>query len=200
MQLGKGHVHLRRVDVGATAALEVGFLRRPADDGHVLRVAQGQQAVVLQQHHRLGRDAPRQGMMGGHVEFTLLGRFGRAADDGQDAAGGFVHHRLIQFAVAHRLDDGIDARLLGAGHFQVQPGLQRRHPVVHRAPVGDDKALKTPLVLQDVGQQAVVFGGVGSVDLVVGAHHRPGLGLGHGLLERGQVDLAQGALIHLGVD
>ena len=45
-----------------------------------------------------------------------------------------------------------------------------------------------------------VLRGVRPVDLVVGAHHRPRLRVLHHVLERGQVDLAQGAFVHLGAD
>ena len=79
----------------------------------------------------------------------------------QDAAHRFVQHGLVQLAAAHGLDHRLHPARLRAGHLQVQAALQRRHPVVHRAPVGDDQALEAPLVLEDVHQQLVMFGAVG---------------------------------------
>jgi hypothetical protein len=76
--------------------------------------------------------------------------------------------------------------------------LQRGDAIVHRAPIGDHQALEAPLVFENVHQ--VVFRAVDAVEFVVGAHHGPGLRLFDGSLERRQVDLAQGALVHLGAD
>jgi hypothetical protein len=48
--------------------------------------------------------------------------------------------------------------------------------------------------------QLGVFGAVGAVDFVVGAHHGPGLGLGNGRFKGRQVNLAQRAFVHLSAD
>ncbi len=45
-----------------------------------------------------------------------------------------------------------------------------------------------------------MLGSEDAVDLVIGAHHRPGLRLLDGLLEGGQVDFAERAFVHLGAD
>ena len=60
--------------------------------------------------------------------------------------------------------DGFDHRLraarLRAGHLQVEAALERLHPVVHRAPVGDHQSVEAPLVLEDIHEQRVVLGAV----------------------------------------
>ena len=87
-----------------------------------------------------------------------------------------------------------------AGHLQVHARNDPRPTVVGRTPVGHDETLEAPLVTKDRGEQLDVIRGVGPVDPVVGAHHRPRLGLGDGDLERAQVQLAQRPLVDHGVD
>ena len=71
--------------------------------------------------------------------------------------------------------------------------------VTQRAPVGHDQPGKAPILAQNIGQQPVVVAGVDVVDARVAAHNGFGLGsLDYGF-KRGQVQLAQGALIHLAV-
>ena len=69
-----------------------------------------------------------------------------------------------------------------------------------RAPVGDHEAFKAPLFLENRCQQLMVLGAIGPVELVVGAHDRPGPRLFHCGLEGRQVDLAQCALVDGCVD
>ncbi len=93
-----------------------------------------------------------------HVEGAALGRFAGLEDNAQDAANGFIQDRLVQFAGADGFDDGLDAAVLRAGHFQIQPALQCSHPVAHGAPVRDDQPLEAPFIFQDIGQQVVMLG------------------------------------------
>ena len=121
-------------------------------------------------------------------------------DQAQHPAYGPVQHVLGQRPGVDRRDHGGVAVTQGRRHLEVEAGLQGGDAVVHGAPVGHDEAVVPPLVAQHLGQQPVVLGGVGAVDLVVGAHHRPRPGRGDHALERGQVDLAQRALVDLGAD
>ena len=121
-------------------------------------------------------------------------------DEPQHAGDRGVEHLLGQRAVGDRLDDGAIADPEVRRHLQIQPGGQRGNPVGHRAPVGHHQPVETPLLAQHLGEQPPVLGGVRAVDLVVGAHDRPRPGGGDHVLERGQVDLAQRALVDLGVD
>ena len=182
----------------AAAALEVGFIGRAPNHSDLLETLQRQDAVVLEQHHALRGDFARQEMVGRPVERSFLECFGGGEDGAQDAPHGCIEQGFIQLAVFNGIDDCLGAAGFGSGHFQVQPALQRFHPVVHGAPVGDNRALKAPFFFEDIHQQAVVLGAEGAVDAVVRAHHRPGLALLDGGLESRQVDLAQRALIDLG--
>ena len=74
-----------------TPALEVGVLGRMTDDRHPFLTLQGQNAIILQQHHPLRRHLACQGMMGGAIESFAFGRLRTLEDNPQDAAG-----RLVQ--------------------------------------------------------------------------------------------------------
>ena len=110
-----------------------------------------------------------------------------------------VYQLLVQPAFAHSLND--EAVILPAGgrHFQVQPGLNTFHTVVGCAPVAHHVAVEAPVLAQHVGQKPAVLTGVGAVNPVVTAHHRPGFCLLHGGFEGGKVNFAQGTLIHYAV-
>ena len=78
------------------------------------------------------------------------------------------------------------------------PGITRSSPPVGRRagglggePVGHDQPVETPFALDDLVLHVVVLGGGDAVDVVVGGHHRPGIGLRDGDLERQQVELPQ---------
>jgi hypothetical protein len=113
---------------------------------------QRQDAVVLEQHHALAGDLARQRVVRGSIEGRALGRFLGLEDDAQNAAHRFVEHGLVELAAAHGLHHGLHAARLGPGISRSRPALQRGHAIVHRAPVGDHKALEAPLVLEDLHQ------------------------------------------------
>ena len=78
--------------------------------------------------------------------------------------------------------------------------MERGDAVVHGAPVRHDQPFVAPLLAQNFGEQRVVLGAVGAVELVVGAHDRPRLCPLDDALEGGQVDLTQRALVDDGID
>ena len=117
----------------------------------------------------------------------------------QDAGHGAVQHGLVQRAAAHGVDEPAVVDPLRAGHLQLKAGGNALDTVVHRAPVGHDKAVKAPRPAQNVGQQRLVLARIGTVEPVVAAHHGPGAGLFYGSLKGGQIDLLQGALVHTAV-
>ena len=71
--------------------------------------------------------------------------------------------------------------------------------VIAAAPVGDNRAVKAPVLAQDILQQMGVLVGVGAVDEVVAGHNGFGMCLFDNNLKAGQVQLAQAALVHHGV-
>ena len=202
MQLVEGAVHPRGVDVRAAAALEIWLFGRHADHRHTAYILQRQQiALVLEQDHRLSGDAARQRVMRVDIDGrATLRRLLRLADDGQQPLHRCVERGFVQLATAHRFHDSPRALRLRSGHLQVQPGGQRRDPVVHRTPVRHDHAFKAPLFLEHLRQQVMVLRSVRAVQAVIGAHHRPGLGFLHRVLERGEVQFVQRAFVNLRVD
>ena len=101
-------------------------------------------------------------------------------------------------AILHTRDDAVDLVLVARFH-QVVAGLGGLHGAGLVAPVGHDDALEAPLVAEDRGEEVELLLGVLAVELVVGGHDGPGIGLLHGDLEVLQVDLAEGALADAGV-
>ena len=155
-------------------------------------------AAVLQQHNRVGGDLPSDQVVCVDVELARGGvrQFGQ----GEDAPDGLVHDRLIELTVVDRVDDLCVGGAVAAGHLQVHAGSHAVHPVADGTPVGDDGAGESPVTTQDVGEEPAVAGRVDAVDLVVGAHHGGGAGLGDDAFEGRQVDFAQRALVHVGAD
>ena len=71
--------------------------------------------------------------------------------------------------------------------------------VVVSAPVGNHKAVKAPLLPQNLGQQVGIFIGVGAVHLIVAGHDCLCLALSDRDFKGGEVDFPQGTLVHHGV-
>ena len=65
------------------------------------------------------------------------------------------------------------------------------------APVGDDEAIKAPLVAEDVGLEVVVGGSRDAVEGVEAGHHGGCAGL-DGCVVRREIDLAEGVVGHVG--
>jgi hypothetical protein len=112
--------------------------------------------------------------MGGGVEGAGW-RLRRAERDGEDPTHRIVEDAFVERPVSHGVDDSPDATIARPRHLEVQTGRERGNPVVHRSPVRDDEAVKTPLVPEDLREQPVILRPVDAVDPVVGAHHRPGV-------------------------
>ena len=202
-QAVKGVVQPRGVDLGAASALIPRSAGQRADHGHLFRTGERQEAVViLQQHHGLARDLPRQLVVGGPVIFRtriLLQCLGGAVDQVEDRIHGLIQHRFIQRAAAHRFHQLGIIDAVARGHLQVLTGLNPADAVILRAPVGYNDALKAPLFTQDIIEQALILRAVDPIQQVIGRHDRPWLGLPDRPLKRGQINLAQRALIHDGL-
>ena len=121
----------------------------------------------------------------------------RAHQHAQDTPGRLVDDRLLDLPITHGLDEQAAIVLGWARHFQVEAAGDGLEDGVVRAPVGHDKTIESPLLLQDTVQQVVVLAGIDAVDPVVGAHNCPGLAFFDGRLEGRQIDLSQGALVEL---
>ncbi len=187
-----------------------------ADDRDLRRLArERQQAVVLQQHHRLAREAQRERAVRGAVQLRVRRRRCRHATRGieepqlearaQHAREGGVHLRLREQALLHRirvllelrrtLPTEVDravavrARVDGQGR-----GLGRRLRIVvpgldvaHGVAVAGDEALEAPLPPQRLAEQELAGAAGNAVHGVVDAHHRAHLADDDRLAEGRQV-------------
>ena len=187
------------------AALEQAARGVGTDQGDRLQFArQRQQAVVLQQRHGLAGRVEGDGLVAGRAQLSLRPFRAvqqSAAEDQADHAGGVVVD--LGLGNVSRPDRGqqlVAEPLRRPGHLEVEAGVGRGGGGMGGGPVRDHHAPIAPLFLEDVGQQAAVFGGVGSVELVVGGHDRPGVGLRHDPLEGGEIEFPQGPLVDAGVD
>ena len=161
--------------------------------------------LVAQQDGAPDGGASGEGTLGRVVD-RLLGVVGgafvglRPVDEQEEIADQPVDLRLGDIT---SLDGGgqllaVDANR--SGHLQAQAGIGCARSVVHSVPVRHDETVETPLVAQDVGQEASVVGAELAVEAVVGAHHPPRPGLLDGALEGTQVQLAQSAFVDVDVD
>ncbi len=121
-------------------------------------------------------------------------------DQAKHPAGRVVDGGRVDLARLDRLEQLGTAPGRRAGHLQVEAVVGGGGGALGAVPVGHDDAVEAPLALEDVAEEGAVLAGVDAVDPVVAGHHRPAPDLAHGGLEGRQVDLAQGALVHLGAD
>ena len=187
------------IDQRGTGALIPGLQSHVADDGHPGLGSQRQQIIlILQQHSGLCSGLTGHGVVGLLIEVPLAA--GGGLMGGQDHVQQLVYPQvdfafgdLALFQGGHQLPVAVAD---GAGHLQVAARLDAGGLAVAAAPVGDHKAVKAPLVPEDLGEQVGVLVGVGAVYLVVGGHDGLGMALLDGDLKVGEVQLTQGALIH----
>jgi hypothetical protein len=158
-QLVKGVLDPGGVDLRAAGALVAGSARELADHGDPVAGRQRQNAaLVFQQDDRLRGGGPGQLVVGVGVELLVHVEHRHASvDQLEDGADPGVEHPLVQLTGAHGGDDLLRAARQVRRHLQVQPRLQRRDPVVDRAPVGHDQPREAPLVAQHGGQQPGVL-------------------------------------------
>ena len=113
----------------------------------------------------------------------------------KDAFNGFIQYCFVQLTRTHRCHNLLIVAVIGAGHLQFQAGFDRLHAFIHGTPIRHDQPLVAPFFLEDFGHQVGVIAGIGAVDAVIGAHHRPGLRFPDRNLKAGQVNFTQGTLI-----
>jgi hypothetical protein len=194
---------VRRVDLRRAAAHVDGVERVTTDQRHPRTALQWQHAVPVGQHrHALGREpgelllalrAVRRRQSRG-----VAPRRAERADavgEQQQAPQMLVDHRLRHLAGLDRGDQRLAPRAVRSGHDQVQAAVGRRGGRLGGEPVRHDQTLVRPLALDDVVDHMVLLGGRHAVDVVVGRHHRPRVGVGGGDFERQQVQLAQRGLV-----
>ena len=186
-----------RIDAAAAGALVPHVPGHMADEHHGRLLVQGQQVpVVLQQHGALRRRPAGQGVVDLHVR-RRSGPAGlhRPVHQRQDPAGAPVQVGAVQGPGLRRPAAGPRHIAGAAGHHQVAPRPKGGDPVRDAAPVGDHRAVKAPLLPENVRQELPVLSAVDAVDLVVGAHHGGRAALPDHDLKGGEIELPQGPLI-----
>jgi hypothetical protein len=165
------------------------------DLSHGLRTP-GECGLVAEQDRAFGGRGPGEGDAVDLLGVSwLVESFEGSDPGGQDEQAAYlaVDRLFLDVAGADRLDEGIAPGADRAGHREVL-GVLGALDTANGGPVADHDAVETPVRVQRRLEQ-LVLGGGGAVDRVVRAHHQPGVGLGDGLLEGEQIDLAQGPLV-----
>ena len=123
---------------------------------------------------------------------VLVSLEARSADDVlKDAAHVAVEVLHVEFAGIGIVDDLMI--LAGTTWLEhVVAGVHLSCGILTTEPVGHDYALVAPVATQDGLDEVFALGGVGAIDLVVGGHDGPGVGLIDGDLEWLEIDLADG--------
>ena len=204
------HGHLAGAAAGLGIVAQGGFVRAGADDRDAAQVlAQGQQAVVLQQNHAFPGNAPGQLQMIGAAQHLLrTGLVGEGVLEQpqqelhpQHAAAGGVQDGGVQLSALHQMLQGIlpyvmrevvELQIHARFHAQAH-GLLRRGgdevPVVQAGDGGQVGAHKAPhavLAAQYVGEQLVVHGDRDAVDGIIAAHGVHGAAVYKGGFKHGQ--------------
>ena len=195
-------VHLDGVDRTGACALIAGCLGKVTDNGHAGTGGQRQQAfLVLEQDGALCGSAAGQRMVGVGVKLTaVIFHSGVGVkNQRQQLIQTGVNVRLGDFAGLHGLQQLADGIPAGGGHFQRRAVLYAQRMVIAAAPVGDNRAVKAPVLAQDVLQKVGVLVGVGAVDEVVAGHDGLGVRLFDDDFKAGQVEFPQGSLVDDGV-
>ena len=109
-----------------------------------------------------------------------------------------VYIIFIDLAVFDGFHQLISEKPCRPRHFEVKSAISGGCRAVYRKPVGHDESLESPLFLEDIVQQPVIFRGIGAVYPVIGAHHRPASGFPDRFFERREVYFPDSALLDLG--
>ena len=141
------------IDMGAAAALIAGRGRKFADKRDLfLRIQRQNVLLVAQQHHALrGRFAGQRVIPLVIENNAALLPLHIAVYDLQNPLAGRIQHLFIQRALFHGADNLFVPHRAAAGHFQLQPGFQAVHTLVHGAPVAHHIPVKAPFVPQNLG-------------------------------------------------
>ena len=205
------------------AVMDGGVVGVGAYDGYLLDIlGERKDAIVLQEYHCLTRCLPGEGCMLGAADVRgseicpgriLLGIEGAELDAAaQDAPEGAVEVGLRDETLLHALEQGpvTGAALeVGAGEDGVCTGgggvgmglvLAAGVEVVDGAAVGEDDVVITPLLAEDLGQEAVAAAAGITLVAVVGAHDLLDAGILDDGAESREVGLPKVAHRHGGVE
>ena len=137
--------------------------------------------------------------MGFHIEGLTLERIHRLAGGEhhiQQLIHTHIHFLFGDAAILHGFDQLVRAVTAGGRHLQMASCAHSLGKVIVCAPVGNDKAVKAPVIPQDLLQKVGIFIGIDTVDHVIGGHDGLRVPFLHGDFKIGQVNLTQSTFIH----
>ena len=209
LQPFEGRDFVERANRGTAALVRVCPVRVLADHGEFQRLVdvERKQTVVLQQDHGLGGHPADRHLVGGGVARSGLAARGLQGPDAghhaQDAPDLVVDNAPGDLAALDSLAQGIREEegvvVIGGAHLDIEPVHRRVMRAVRPAPVGNAETVELPLALEDVLQEVLVFPAPLPAEPVVGGHERQ-RARADGLLEGGEVDLAERPLVDDRVD
>ena len=192
-------------DPGAAASHDGQPLGAGADHRHFPQTAQveGQEAVVLEQHHRLdGRPASHQPVFGMVPwPFGALRGVAQGAEPierSEDPERLLIDSMLLSPPLPHGTRQHRAEGAPGTWHFDVEARFRGLFGPRRCPPVGHDYPVETPLPPQDHREEVGVVGQVAAVQTVVARHHRLNMAFPHRELEWQEVKLPQGPLVDFG--
>ena len=185
--------HIRRVHLGAAAALELGPLGPPAD--HRDPSAPLTHPGAARRRWRAAR-SPRSPRRGRRSSGRLTGSSGHRPDGAVRSMRSRTRCAACSTssAVTSPASTAAARWCPSTSVGRASRGRARREcgGAVRAEPVGHHHAVEPPLAPQQVGQQPGVLAAVPAVDAVVGRHDGPDAGAADGGLEGRQVELATG--------
>ena len=202
----RNRIAARRVHLRRSAAGEDCHIGMTANDRNALRRRRREgknAAAVLQQHNTLFLNLLRIVTSAEWIDHAARHR--RLVDHSvrEHAAHNAMHHvvqpRLRHLPALHGLLQRIAEEVVVARLVHIEPGQRGLHRAMRPAPVGEHKALKSPVLLQHLVQRIVVLARVVAVDVVVRAHYARRMRRCNGDLEGKQIGLTQRALVHHGI-
>ena len=191
-------VQLGRIDHTGACALISGRAYKIADQGDLPARIQRQDAVLIfQQHNAFRCGSFCQLMMCRFIKFLRgdLNGFVRRKCQLQQLIHSFIKGVLAELARFQCFQHPARRAQTRRRHFQRRAVFHALHMVIGTAPVGDDCAIKAPILAQDIQQQVLVFVGVHTVHLIIGGHDGFGMGFPDHDLKRSEIQLPKCTLV-----
>ena len=190
---------LCRVDVARACALITHRAGHFANQHNIFCLQRQDTILIFKQYRAVFGDFLRQCVVGGPVKGTAFGAARALQRQCNDPRGAGIHIGFGQRTAPHGLGHAVLHVGAAARHTQIAPGMHGGHAAAQCAPVGYDHAVKAPVPAQHLGQQPGIIAGMYIVDTRIAAHDGFRLRIFYDGFKRGQVQLAQGALINLAV-
>ena len=187
------------VDVARPRTLIAHCVGHFANQHNIFCLQRQDTILIFKQYRAVFGDFLRQCVVGVPVKGTAFGAVLPFQCQGDHPRSAGIHIGFGQRTAPHGLGHAVLHVGAAARHTQIAPGMHGGHAAAQCAPVGYDHAVKAPVPAQHLGQQPGVIAGMYIVDARIAAHDGFRLRIFYDGFKRGQVQLAQGALINLAV-